>query len=247
MFKSIAQSNFKAMAPSFMQLRLFTVSATSLSLRQARRHETVYKTIEKHAATLQGLDAAAAKKHKKKAHTAISNLHTRELKNLQQLKDKFKKEQQAYDAKAKDAYKKLVREASKPLRKMPAIAAFVKENSGAGASLKELSQRWAVLTEEEKQPYQDIANNIYQEKLKIYTPEPKSPPNAYAAYMKENYPEGESFADASKQIATQWKAMSEDAKAQYKPSAAELEKYATEHKKWLDNRIQLYLDSKAKK
>lgn len=223
------------------------MSATLLSLRQARRHETVYKTIEKHAASLQGLDAAAAKKQKKKAHTAISNLHAREVKNLLQLKDKLKKEQQAYDVKAKEAYKKLVAEASKPLRRMPAIAAYVKENSGSGATLKELSQRWAVLTEGEKEPYQDIANKVYEEKLKIYTPEPKSPPNAYAAYMKENYPEGESFADASKQVAAQWKAMSEEAKAQYKPSAEELENYAAEHKKWLENRIQLYLESKARK
>ena len=230
-----------------IQLRTLSVSAVMLSATQARRQESVYKEIKKHTSLIAGLKEAKVAKQKKKAVAAITALHAKELKNLDLLKKKVKEQQKALAAKNKDEYKKLLAKATKPVRRMPAIAVYIKENSAPGVPLTNVSRQWSHLTARQQEHYQQLADKIYEEKLRIWTPEPKCPPNAYASFMQKHYPHGVSFAEATKQVSAQWKALSDAEKERHKPSAQEMEKYYAEKKAWIEKRVQLYLDSKAKK
>ncbi|RKP30812.1 hypothetical protein METBISCDRAFT_27074 [Metschnikowia bicuspidata] len=247
MLQSAANIRAAALLTLAIQSRTLSVSAVMLSARQARRQESVYKEIEKHTSLIAGLSEAGAAKQKKKAVAAITALHAKELKNLDLLKKKIKEQQKALVARNKEEYKKLLAKATKPCRRMPAIAAYIKENAGSGVPLTDLSRQWSHVTADEKERYQQLADKIYEETLRIWTPEPKSPPNAYASFIQKHYPDGVSFAEASKQISAQWKALSDAEKEKHKPSAQELEKYAAEKKAWIEKRVQLYLDAKAKK
>lgn len=178
---------------------------------------------------------------KKKVSGKYKEFLKTEKAKLTALEQKVKEKQKQADLKNKAAFDDLVAKATKPIRKMPGIAMYVKKNCSKERPLATLTTEWTRMTEGERQPYIDMAEEAHAELLKSHVAKPKAPASAYAKFLQDNYPVGMAFDDASKQISAQWKQLSDEEKSKLKPALVEWQAFAAKKKEWLDERIKSYL------
>lgn len=143
--------------------------------------------------------------------------------------------------KAEEAEKKTMSKAFKPYRKITGLNVFIKEKVGQGATIATVGKEWSYLTEYEKADYQEKADALNVENIKIWKPKPTPPTNKYAAFVKERWvKDGRDFAEVSKELAAEWKLLPDLEKEAYAPSGAEKEAYAKELEAWKAERLELY-------
>lgn len=248
MLTEVSQRAIQAIKPVLItQVKSFSVIAPILSAAQLRRHKKVYDAIEQHTATLKSLDGSKnSSKQASKVKTQLKNLHAKELEALKKLNKKHSDAEKNVKAKSKVAYSVMVKEATRHHRPLTSMNAFVKSNAGSGKDLKTLIAEWNDLTESEKEHYNELASELNAEIKKTWPVEPKRPASAYASFVKQEYPIGLTLLDASKELSSRWKNLSEAEKLQYKPSEADVEKWSAEHNEWKKKRIETYLNLKAK-
>lgn len=249
MLTEVSQRAMHAIKPIVLtQLKNFSVVAPVLSAAQLKRHQKVYDAIEKHSNTLKSLDGSKnSSKQVSKVKTQLKNLHAKEMEALKKLDKKHSDAEKSVKAKAKIAYADMVKEATRHHKPLTSMNAFVKSNSGSGKVLLTIIAEWNDLTESEKEHYKELAAEMNAEIKRIWPTEPKRPASIYASFVKQEYPIGLSLLEASKELSSRWKSMSEAEKLQYKPSQEEIEKWSVEHDEWKKKRIETYLDLKAKK
>lgn len=251
MLKNLSQNTVRVTCQgAFAQLRPLSVYAPILKA-QERRHKKVYAELEKHTNKIQQLQNEPETKklqaEQKKIHKNLSKLKKDEEQALKDLAKKVKDKQQALDAKHKEASEKLVKLATRSYRALNNMSVFIKEKAGSGKTLPQLAEEWKGLSDIEKDYYKEIANKLNEANRKLWTPEPKAPARAYATFVKENYPHGLDFSDASKQLSQTWKTLSEEEKAKYNPTREAIEEHARLHKEWVEKRVETYLALKANK
>lgn len=148
--------------------------------------------------------------------------------------------------KAEESEKKLLAKAFKPYRKVTGLNIFIKEKVGHGATIATVGKEWSHLTEQEKADYQEKADAVNVENIKIWKPKPTPPTNLYASFVRERWTkDGRDFAEVSKELSAAWKLLSESEKAAYAPSSEEKAAYAKELEEWKDERIKLYKEKEA--
>ncbi|SGZ58167.1 CIC11C00000001693 [Sungouiella intermedia] len=143
--------------------------------------------------------------------------------------------------KAEEAEKKTLAKAFKPYRKVTGLNIFIKEKVGHGATIATVGKEWSYLTESEKEEFQKKADAVNQENLKIWKPKPSPPTNQYAAFVKEKWVnDGRDFSEISKELASQWRSLTDVQKSAYAPSSEEKAEYTEKLEAWKAERIKLY-------
>lgn len=248
MLQNVSQRGLQAIKPAVLsQIKSFSVVAPILSAAQLRRHQKIYDTIEKHSATLKGLDdTKALSKHVTKVKSQLKTLHGKELEALKKLSKKHSDVEKAVKAKADVAYSEMVKKATRHHKPLTSMNAFVKTNSSPGKPLQTVIAEWKDLTESEKEHYKELAAEMNAEIKRLWPTEPKRPASVYASFVKQEYPVGLDVLEASKELSSRWKTMSEAEKSKYKPSEEEIKKWSVEHDEWKKKRIETYLDLKNK-
>lgn len=170
---------------------------------------------------------------------------------LEKLRDQHKalsEKQKALVAqrKAEVAEKKLEEKALKPYRKMTALNAYIKENTGNGTTLAEVGKLWNTLTDSQKAEFQSKADAANAANLKIWKPAPSAPPNRYALFVKQNWIYDErTFREVSKHLASVWKTLPESEKEAFAPTKQDLEAFKRTYQAWKDERIKLWKEKVA--
>lgn len=165
---------------------------------------------------------------------------------LSELKAKHKKvvekhKQLTAKRKAEAVEKKNLAKAFKPYRKVTGLNIFIKEKVGQGATIATVGREWSYLTEGEKESFQKKADFVNEENLKIWKPKPSPPTNQYAAFVKEKWvKDGRDFGEVSKELAAEWKLLTESERAAYSPSSDEKAAYAKKLEEWKAERVELY-------
>lgn len=165
---------------------------------------------------------------------------------LSELRAKHKKvvekhKQLTLKRKADAAEKKTLAKAFKPYRKVTGLNIFIKEKVGQGATIATVGKEWSYLTEGEKAGFQSKADSVNEENLKYWKPKPSPPTNQYAAFVKEKWVnDGRDFVEVSKELAAEWKSLTDMQKAAYAPSSDEKAAYAKELEAWKAERVKLY-------
>ncbi|CUM63158.1 uncharacterized protein PRCAT00000725001 [Priceomyces carsonii] len=222
------------------------LNCNSKEIDQKRALSTKKKTLSGERKQLNTLKTKLSKEK-----GVLSKLQKKYKEEAKKLKSKEKERSQKEKAKllaikAKDKSKKELSAATKTFRKLSPYNLFIKENTST-KSLKEATNAWNVLSDNEKDYYKELADDYNEQKLQIYTPKPKAPASGYAAFVKENYEnDGRSFADINKELASEWKSLSNEEKAKYTVPESEKKAYADKLKAWTDKRLQLYRESKQK-
>lgn len=154
---------------------------------------------------------------------------------------KKKKAAKAKEAqlKAKKKNDKLLATALKSYRKISPFNMYVKESKGS--SFGERAQEWSSLPDYEKDEFKLKADEYNEEQLKIYTPKPKAPVFGFAAFLKENYVnEGRDVQEQLKELAQEWKSLSDSEKSNYAKNDSEWQKYTSALNSWKQGRVDLY-------
>lgn len=227
------------------------VSTGVRSYRLAAKHAEV-ETEENKLAVLKR-KLAQEKSKLKTLKQSLSKAEKREKKKEKAIEDKAKRARQAAKAKAKKELaaqlkekakeKKLVEKATKPYRRVSAFNMFVAQSTQGGGPvpLSEVATKWKQLSELELSDYQAAAERHNEEMLQKYTPKPKAPPSAYAAFVRENFQsDGREFAEVTRDLARQWQALLPEQKKEYEPLKTEKEAYTIELQAWTKKRLELY-------
>lgn len=192
--------------------------------------------------------AVAAEKQKIKGLRDQLKKENKLLKKLRTKHKEQKKKHKELTAKRKleEAEKKLVAKALKPYRKVTALNVYIKENVREGSTMTIVGKNWSLLAADEKVAYQAKADAINAEAVKIWTPKPAAQPNSYAAFVKQNWVQGDrEFGEVSKELAAKWKELTDSEKAEYGPTDAEKAAYQNELEEWKARRIQLFKESRS--
>ncbi|KAK6459126.1 HMG box-containing protein [Scheffersomyces xylosifermentans] len=189
---------------------------------------------------------------KKKDLTKLKSKLTKEKSHLVKLETKLKERTKSFVAKEKEREqklkekeKKIIAQATKTYRGVSGYTLFVKESKNSNIS--EVSKKWNTLAADEKEVYQAKAKEVNEEAKKIYTPKPKRPAEGFALYLQQNYTkDGRPVEESMKELGSQWRALSDEAKKEYKLTQADKDEYEKKLKAWVDKRVQLYNESKSK-
>lgn len=128
--------------------------------------------------------------------------------------------------------------AIRKIRKLSTFAFYLKLNKGK--LLTDSVSLWRDLSLKEKYELKKQADEYHEEKVKIHTPKPKSPPSGYAAFVKQNYQTiGKNFIETNKDLAKRWSLLSNEEKKKYFISQTEKQKYKEKYQTWLNHRLKI--------
>lgn len=173
---------------------------------------------------------------------------------------KTKQKERAADAKAKAAAKakqvqtkqikaQVVRKATKTIRGISPLNAFIKETTGG--TLTDKISNWKTLANDERTIWKEKADEINAKTEQVFKPKPKSIASGYQNFLAEEHSKDRyrdlAFGDKSKQIAESWRQLSEEAKKQYNTPADVQKKAKEAYDAWVQSRVDAYLKHKATK
>lgn len=173
---------------------------------------------------------------------------------------KTKQKERAADVKAKAAVKakeaqikqlqaQVIRKATKSIRGISPLNAFIKETTGG--SLTDKISSWKTLASDERSTWQEKADELNAKTEQLFKPKPKSVASGYQKFLAEEHAKDKykdlPFGERSKQIAESWRLLSSEAKKQYNAPAAEQQKAKEAHELWVKSRLDAYLKHKATK
>lgn len=156
----------------------------------------------------------------------------------QKKKEKLKEQ----TAKDKLKHKKLLEKAFKSYSRLSGMNVFVKEFVSQGKGpLSEASKNWSYLSQDEKESYNDKANDYNEEQLQIYKPKPKGIASGVSAFVKENYVyDGRPSTEIIKDLSAAFKNLPPSEKSKYLASEEDKKKHQEDLKQWKLERIDLY-------
>lgn len=231
--KPLIANGFKASIDATMtarNVRFLTMTSVNFAKKDADKEklDSLKKQLKKERGTYKTLKEKLAKEQKK----------------ISENKKKIKAKEQEAKEKAKTA--KLLKQAFKNPRSLSPFNMYVKANSGI--KLEEAVNSWKQLTEGEKEPYKVQAENYNEELKATYVPKPKAPAFGFAAYVKENFfNDGRSVSEILKELAVEWKGLSEAQKSSFAKDDKVWNEYQKELEAWKQERIQLFNDKNSQK
>lgn len=199
-------------------MRTFMYSAVAFAKSSSREVDGIRSEKRK------VLDLTAQLRKEKKVLRDLVKAHKETVKNHKKLNKERAAEDKAY----------------RPVKHISGLNIFVKENAGNGARVDEIVPRWTSLSDSEKQLYAKKAEERNQQRIKLYTPKPKRPANAYSTFVRENWFDGDSFISVLKTLASQWKQLSKQEKESYGIKDDSMEKYKQALKAWREHRLKVF-------
>lgn len=192
------------------------------------------------------ISAALAKKAPTSLRTLKSAL-TKERTALAKMeRDYLRAQEKLAKTKAALAERKLLQQATKPPKRMSALNLYIQEHCSPDMRLGEVSSNFRKLAPYEREQYETKAQEINDERARIFTPRPKAPLSGYNAFLKETWEDVGSFGESARRVSANWKNLSEEEKASYNASEADKEAYKKDLALWVEYRIKVHNETTAK-
>ncbi|CAK7895746.1 hypothetical protein CAAN1_12S03268 [[Candida] anglica] len=212
-----------ARAASIVQPRLFTTTSI-IQEKLTTEKKTIKKTTKKTTGAKTEVQKAKESKKKLAEKAKVAAQKEKAKKASAKEKEKLKKEQ------SKEALR--LKKILKRPGHVSAYNMFTKETRTKDNTFIECTQKWNVLSDNEKVRFQELADKVNKEKLQIYNEKPKCPPNGYARFLQENYNKDLPIGENGSLIAKKWQALTAEEKASWAPAPELVEAYKVAKKEW---------------
>lgn len=245
MFAPIARSSWRHLPKFGLQTRQFSTpmflrvqASTILHDNTKEELKTLKAKLTKEKKVLSDLQKRLKKKE---AQNLKKQKQRKQLEKAKTAKAAEKLKLQKAKKKEADAEKALVKKATQNFRKITALNAFVKEKVNKDVTLKSAMEEWNQLSVDEKESFQEKADEINAQRDELFKPKPRRPTSSYALFLKLNYPSAPvDFASASREVLAKWKELPEEEKLKYAISDEEKAQYQKAIKAWTEERVKAY-------